>query len=39
MQLVNTKDLLYDFVGNLLTGAGGDIADKVNLILSKVLYT
>ena len=39
MKPVNKKNVLCNFVGNLLTGAGGDIADKVNLILSKVLYT
>ena len=32
---ITKKDILSNFVGNLLTGAGGDIADKVNLILSK----
>jgi len=32
---VTKKDIVSNFVGNLLTGAGGDIANKVNLILSK----
>lgn len=34
-KIVNTKDVVANFVGNLLTGAGGDVADKVNLILTK----
>ncbi|WP_195245583.1 hypothetical protein [Clostridium celatum] len=34
-KLVNKKDVVYNFIGNLLTGAGGDIADKVYLILTN----
>lgn len=32
---INNKDIITNFVGNLLTSAGGDIANKVHLILSK----
>ena len=32
---VNKKDVVTNFIGNLLTPAGGDIANKVSLILSK----
>lgn len=32
---VTKKDIISNFVGNLLTEAGGDIANKVSLILSK----
>ena len=32
---VTKKDIIANFVGNLLTEAGGDIANKVSLILSK----
>ena len=34
-KLVNKKDVVSNFIGNLLTGAGGDIADKVYLILTN----
>ncbi|MGM9972925.1 MAG: hypothetical protein ACI33K_02645 [Clostridiaceae bacterium] len=34
-KLVTTKEAVANFVGNLLTRAGGDVADKVNLILTK----
>lgn len=38
-KIVTKKDFVTNFVGNLLTAAGGDIADKVHLILTKdVLY-
>ncbi|MDB1956010.1 hypothetical protein PMY38_18825 [Clostridium tertium] len=38
-KIVTKKDVVTNFVGNLLTAAGGDIADKVHLILTKdVLY-
>ena len=33
--LVWYKDVIFIFIGNLLTNAGGDIADKVNIILVK----
>ncbi|WP_242850069.1 hypothetical protein [Clostridium polynesiense] len=32
---VTNKDVAANFIGNMLTRAGGDIADKVNLILTK----
>lgn len=32
---VTTKDVVANFVGNLITRAGGDIADVVHLILTK----
>lgn len=32
---VTQKDVVANFVGNLLTRAGGDIADKVYLILTE----
>ncbi|GEM_PF-2182833 len=32
---VTKKDVVVNFVGNLLTRAGGDIADKVYLILTE----
>lgn len=32
---VTKKDIITNFVGNLITRAGGDIANKVSLILSK----
>lgn len=32
---IGKKDIITNFVGNLLTSAGGDIANKVHLILSK----
>lgn len=32
---VTKKDVVANFVGNLLTRAGGDIADKVYLILTE----
>lgn len=32
---INNKDIITNFIGNLLTSAGGDIANKVHLILSK----
>ena len=32
---VTKKDVITNFVGNLITSAGGDIANKVSLILSK----
>lgn len=31
----NNKDLLTNFIGNLLTPAGGDIASKVRITLTK----
>lgn len=34
-KLVTKKDIVANFVGNLLTRAGGDIADKVYLILTE----
>ena len=38
-KIVTKKDVVTNFVGNLLTAAGGYIADKVHLILTKdVLY-
>ena len=32
---ISKKDVLINFVGNLLTSAGGDIANKVWLILTN----
>lgn len=32
---ISKKDIINNFIGNLLTSAGGDIANKVYLILSK----
>lgn len=32
---ISKKDVLMNFVGNLLTAAGGDIANKVWLILTN----
>lgn len=32
---VTSKDVVANFVGNLITRAGGDIADVVHLILTK----
>ena len=32
---VTTKDVITNFIGNILTRAGGDIADKVFLILTN----
>ncbi|APF21718.1 hypothetical protein [Clostridium butyricum] len=32
---ISKKDVLMNFIGNLLTAAGGDIANKVCLILTK----
>lgn len=32
---ISKKDIITNFVGNLLTSAGGDIANKVHLILGK----
>ncbi|WP_195987592.1 hypothetical protein [Clostridium sp. D53t1_180928_C8] len=38
-KIVTKKDVVANFVGNLLTAAGGDVADKVCLILTKdILY-
>ena len=34
-KIVTTKEVVANFVGNLLTRAGGDVADKVNIILTK----
>lgn len=32
---IKTKDVVMNFIGNLLTPAGGDIADHINMILTK----
>ena len=32
---VTNKEVVNNFIGNILTGAGGDIADKVYLILTN----
>lgn len=32
---VTTKDVVANFIGNILTRAGGDIANKVSLILTN----
>lgn len=38
-KIVTKKDVVTNFVGNLLTSAGGDVADAVYLILTKdILY-
>ena len=38
-KIVTKKDVVTNFVGNLLTSAGGDVADTVYLILTKdILY-
>ena len=34
-KVITKKDIAMNFLGNLLTGAGGDIADNVNFILTK----
>ena len=34
-KIVTKKDVVANFVGNILTTAGGDIADKVYLILTN----
>lgn len=34
-RLIKKKDMISNFIGNLLTAAGGDIADKVYLTLTK----
>ena len=34
-KFINNKDVITNFLGNLLTRAGGDIADKVYLILTN----
>ena len=34
-KFINNKDVITNFLGNLLTRAGGDIADKVNIILTN----
>ncbi|MEG2017746.1 MAG: hypothetical protein RR128_04720 [Clostridium sp.] len=36
---VTSKDVIANFIGNLLTRAGGDVADKVHLIVTEdMLY-
>ena len=35
MKQVSNKDAAINFVSNLVTGAGGDVAYKVNLIVTK----
>ncbi|MCS4585959.1 hypothetical protein FZ990_12040 [Clostridium perfringens] len=35
MKQVSNKDATINFVSNLVTGAGGDVAYKVNLIVTK----
>ena len=38
-KIATKKDVVTNFVGNLLTAAGGDVADTVYLILTKdILY-
>lgn len=32
---ISNKDVVLNFVGNILTPAGGDIANKINMILTK----
>lgn len=32
---ISTKDVVANFIGNLLTAAGGDIANNINMILTK----
>lgn len=34
-RLIENKEVIANIVGNMLTPAGGDIADKVKLILTK----
>ena len=34
-KVITKKDISANFLGNLITRAGGDIADKVNFILTK----
>ncbi|WP_426350196.1 hypothetical protein ACPWSR_02880 [Alloiococcus sp. CFN-8] len=34
-KIVTTKEAVANFVGNILTRAGGDVADKINLILTR----
>lgn len=34
-KVINNKDVVTNFIGNLLTRAGGDVADKVNIILTN----
>lgn len=34
-KIPNAKDVINNVIGNLLTNAGGDIASKVNLILTN----
>ncbi|WP_196000366.1 hypothetical protein [Clostridium sp. 1001271B_151109_B4] len=34
-KIINNKEVITKFIGNLLTRAGGDIADKVNIILTN----
>ena len=36
-KIVTKKDVVTNFVGNLLTSAGGDVSDTVYLILTKDL--
>ena len=35
MKQVSNKDAAINFISNLVTGAGGDVAYKVNLIVTK----
>ncbi|ELC8442629.1 hypothetical protein QYB59_001656 [Clostridium perfringens] len=35
MKPVSNKDVAMNFIGNLITRAGGDVAYKINLILTK----
>lgn len=35
MKYVSNKDAAINFISNLVTGAGGDVAYKVNLIVTK----
>ncbi|UXZ08595.1 hypothetical protein F1B95_04960 [Clostridium perfringens] len=35
MKYVSNKDATINFISNLVTGAGGDVAYKVNLIVTK----
>lgn len=35
MKQVSNKDVAINFISNLVTGAGGDVAYKVNLIVTK----
>lgn len=34
-KVINNNDVVTNFIGNLLTRSGGDIADKVNIILTN----